>query len=82
MLLGTGDIELLGRPSAWAWGVYALSWLAPAVAAVAAVQLWRKPGGPTGRAASALAWLQITACAWVLVWLAAHGWFGLKLWDA
>jgi len=81
-LLASGDIELLGRPSAWAWAVYALSWLAPAAACVAALQLWRKPAASMGQAARALAWLQLTLCACLLGWLTAHGWIGLRLWDA
>lgn len=81
-LLGSGDIALLGRPSAWAWAICVMSWLAPVVAGVAAVVLWRQRAATRARTARALAWFQLTLCVVVLGWLAAHGWIGLRLWDA
>jgi CubicO group peptidase (beta-lactamase class C family) len=81
-LLGSGDIEWLGRPGGWAWAVNVTSWLAPAAAAVAGMRLWRGRASSMGRVARTLAWLQVIMALVVLGWLAAHGWIGLRVWDA
>jgi CubicO group peptidase (beta-lactamase class C family) len=81
-LLGSGDLALLGRPSAWGYAVYAASWLAPVVAVVAAVALWRLRAARWGRTARAFAWIQLTLTVMLLGWLTAHGWIGLRVWDA
>lgn len=80
-LLQAGDLEVLGRPTAAAWGLFAWSALAPLTVPAAAIGLWRRRPG-AGRAASALAFgytaFALAGCAW----LAAHWWIGLKLWTA
>ncbi len=81
-LLATGDLELLGRPTPWAWGVWVLSWAAPLVAVAAAVALWRQRASPVGWPLRTLAWLQLGLAAVALAWLAAHGWIGMRIWDA
>ena len=81
-LLGTGDIEVLGRPSAAGWAIFAASWLAPAVTVGAVLRLARHRGTAMGAPARALAWLQVAMATVVLGWLAAHGWIGIRIWDA
>ena len=81
-LLGTGDLARLGRPNAWAWAVWALSLLAPAVTLAAAVALWRGRRRAVRPTLRVLAWTQLALATAALTWLAAHSWIGLRLWDA
>lgn len=77
MLLGTGDLAWLGRPSVAGWAVAGAGWVAPVVWLVAAWRVWRVPAPPWPRIH---ALLQLSVAALLLGWLAAHGWLGLRIW--
>jgi len=80
-LLATDDLAVLGRPSPVAWAAFAVSLAAPALAAAGLVAaLGAAPGEarPVRWLARGEALLAAVACAW----LGAHGWLGLRIWEA
>jgi len=81
-LLGSADLTWLGRPTAVGWALAMLGWVAPALwlaAAVALVHAGRATTLP--RRAQALGVMHLLLAAMLLLWLGAHGWLGLRIWQ-
>lgn len=80
-LLQTGDLLILGRPSPLGWSVFAVSLAAPLTAIVAlAVGLTPKPGA--NRISRIIALYCALAASVACLYLAVHGWIGLRIWEA
>jgi CubicO group peptidase (beta-lactamase class C family) len=77
VLLGSGDLALLGQPTLAGWAVAGLGLVAPLLWLAAAITVWRAPSAPWLRLAGA--W-QLVLAALLLGWLAAHGWLGMRIW--
>lgn len=80
-LVQTDDLLVLGRPSILAWIVFAVSVAAPLAAMVAlAVTIRRREGH------NHIAWLSALSCAVMAsaacLYLGAHGWIGMRIWQA
>jgi hypothetical protein len=80
-LLQTGDLLILGRPSAVGWGLFALSLAAPLVAALAVV-LSIAPRSGANRLSRFVGWFSAGAASVAGLYLAAHGWIGMRIWEA
>lgn len=80
-LFQTGDLEFIGRPTWAAWGLFAWSAFVPLWILLAALSLFRRRPG-AGRFASGLAASYVLFAALGCVYLAVHGWIGLRLWNA
>jgi CubicO group peptidase (beta-lactamase class C family) len=80
-LLQTDDLAILGRPSVPGWSVFAISLLAPLLAVVALAIAARPP-----RDANRLSRVMAVFCALLAgvacLYLAMHGWAGLRIWNA
>lgn len=80
-LLQTDDLEILGRPSFVGWSVFAVSVAAPLCALIALVLAFA-----SRRGANRLSRVFACCCALLAsiscLYLAAHGWIGLRIWDA
>ncbi len=83
-LLGTGDLTVIGRPSFWGNVVWLLSLAAPLIVLIVGIVLWQRR--LSARAASrGVRWhalFQMVLATSVLVWLYAHSWIGIRIWDA
>lgn len=81
LLFQTGDLEFIGRPTPAAWGLFFWSAVAPLVVLLAWLAVLRRRPTAAWRArilAAAYASIAGIAC----VYLALHGWIGLRLWTA
>lgn len=78
MLLGTDDVELLGRPSTGSWLLYGLTLAIPAFAALTFVRAL--VGGEASVFVRGLAYVNAVLTAIAAVYLYQYGWIGLKLW--
>lgn len=79
MLFGTGSFDLLGKPTFVGWLVYAISFIAPLIVAVAGVLFLRSD---TSRTARFIGSLQMVMAVVVCGYLIHGGWFALKIWNA
>ncbi len=77
VLLGTGDLAWLGRPTAAGWALAALGLLAPVLWLAGAVALPRTAAPLRVRLHAGL---HLLLAALLLGWMAAHGWLGLRIW--
>lgn len=82
-LLGSGDLNLLGRPTFWGGTVWISSLVAPLVVVIAAMVLWwrRERAIVANRALRWHAVIQLVLAVIVLCWLYTHGWLGIRIWD-
>ncbi len=80
-LLQTDDLLILGRPSAVGWGMFALSLAAPLVAVFALVKsIVPRPGA--NRLSRFFGCFSGGAASVACLYLAAHGWIGMRIWEA
>ena len=81
-LLGSADLTWLGRPTAAGWALAVLGWLAPALwLAAAAALVCGGRAAALPRRAHWLGVMHLFLAALLLVWLGAHGWLGLRIWQ-
>lgn len=80
-LFQTSDLEFLGRQTPAAWGLFVWSALAPLIVALAIFSVWRRSAG-AGPIALFLAISYTTVASVACIYLAAHGWIGLRMWQA
>jgi len=81
ILLQTGDLMILGQPSVMGWVAFAVSLAAPLsvlIALVAMIRAGRSSSLPTRLFGFWCAGMAAMVC----VYLAVHGWIGLKIWNA
>jgi CubicO group peptidase (beta-lactamase class C family) len=81
VFLQTADLSVLGRPSAFGWGLFVVSLAAPLCALVAVVLAIAPPRG-ANLVARISAYCFSLSAGVACVYLAAHGWVGLRMWDA
>jgi CubicO group peptidase (beta-lactamase class C family) len=84
VLLSTGDLNVVGRPNFWGYAVWLLSVAAPLIVVVAASVVWRQRfiGRSASRGTQWHAVCQLLLAVIVIGWLFAHGWIGIRIWDA
>ncbi|CAN1516043.1 AmpC Beta-lactamase class C and other penicillin binding proteins [Caulobacteraceae bacterium] len=80
-LLQTDDLQILGRPSALGWSMFAVSLAAPLIAVVAlGTSIWPPPGA--NRLSRFSGCFSSVAASVACLYLAAHGWIGMRIWEA
>jgi len=80
-LLQTDDLLILGRPSVAGWSAFAVSLAAPLVAAFALV-LASVPRSDANRVSRFFAYVSGSAATGACLYLLAHGWIGMRIWQA
>lgn len=80
-LLQTDDLAILGRPSVPGWSVFAISLLAPLLAVVA-LAIAARPPRDANRLSRVMAVLCALLAGVACLYLAMHGWAGLRIWNA
>lgn len=82
--LATGDLNVVGKPGAYGYAIYGWSLFAPLLVAAAAWVTWRyRMTTPLPHwSLQVFSWMQLGLSACVLAWLFAHGWIGIRIWDA
>jgi CubicO group peptidase (beta-lactamase class C family) len=80
-LLRTDDLAMLGRPSLAGWAVFGVSLAAPICTLAAAVQVVAVRPDAT-QVARIFAFASALLAALACLYMAAHGWIGLKIWNA
>lgn len=81
VLLQTDDLMVLGRPSPLGWAAFAVSLAAP-IGALAALAMGVKPPQNANRLSRIFAIVCGVLASVVCLYLAAHGWIGMKIWEA
>lgn len=79
VLFGSGNFEILGKPSIWGWLVFALTIISPILSLYAAYTLYR---GSTPRLVLGLGVAQVFFAMLISSYLSYYGWFALRIWDA
>lgn len=80
-LLQTDDLAILGRPSILGWGVFAVSLAAP-LCALMALKSAISPPHDANLVSRGFAYCCALSASVACLYLAAHGWIGLRIWDA
>ncbi|HRJ64093.1 serine hydrolase domain-containing protein [Brevundimonas sp. UBA2416] len=80
-LLATDDLTVLGRPSVAGWSIFAISLAAPILAVVALAKGVTPPGDANRVSRIFAVSCALLACA-ACLYLAFHGWIGLRIWNA
>lgn len=80
-LLQTDDLMILGRPSVLGWTVFAISLAAP-VSVLVALAMGIRPPGNANRLSRVIAIFCTLMAGVAYLYLAAHGWTGMRLWNA
>ena len=79
-MLSNGDLEQLGKPSAFGWALYGLTLAIPALGALALLRA--AMGAPDANAiVRGIAWLGAVAALAFAGYLYAYGWIGMKIWE-
>lgn len=79
-LLQTDDLAILGRPSVPGWSVFAISLAAPLLAVVALATAVKPPGDANWLARVMAIFCSLLASV-ACLYLAMHGWVGLRIWN-
>jgi CubicO group peptidase (beta-lactamase class C family) len=69
-----------GAPTAWSWGVFAVSWLLPLAAAASVWTGWRAAPA-SGRWARGFALVAGVVLLGLAAYFAHHGWIGIRTWQ-
>ena len=80
-LLQTDDLAILGRPSILGWGVFAVSLAAP-LCSLMALKSAISPPHDANLVSRGFANCCALSASVACLYLAAHGWIGLRIWDA